>query len=356
MKKRITLEFVKLSFETNGYILLSNEYKNAKTHLNAICTQGHSVSITWDAFKMGRRCARCSKRKVTFEDVEKYASSHCYKLLSTNYEGAKKKLMFQCPKSHTFLMNWDNFKHNERRCPECQGLKRWNYEEVNEYFRKRGYVLLSKVYENVNQSLKYICPNGHVSFTTLNKFKNAQHGCDYCGGSKKLTLKFVSVLFAKEGLLLLEKEYVNAGTRMKFKCSCGNIDTVTYRKFMWAVEGKNPKRKCWECMIPDWHYTLNEEERIKARKYPKYYQWVKEVKERDNYTCQCCGYSGSQVVAHHLDGYSWCKEKRTDVNNGVTLCTICHEAFHSRYGFKNNTNRQYYDFRLSVEENSEWNG
>ncbi|WP_413304429.1 HNH endonuclease signature motif containing protein [Bacillus sp. 1P10SD] len=344
MKKRINIEFVSKFFESKEYKLLSKEYINAKTHLSALCSKGHTVSITWDAFKNGRRCAKCSKRKVTIEDVKEHACSVGYELISNNYINAKVNLIFRCPKGHTFPMTWNNFKNNGRRCPDCQGLRRWSYEEVKAYFNERGYLLLSKTYKNVNQKLKFLCPEGHKSVTTFNKFKNAEHGCDYCGGSKRLTLKFVRNLFKKEGLNLLEDEYMNAGTPMKFECTCGNIDTVTYRRFMWAGEGKNPKRKCWKCMIPDWHYTLNEEERIKERKYPEYYRWVKEVKERDDYTCDCCGYIGLDVVAHHLDGYSWCKEKRTDVNNGVTLCTNCHDEFHSKYQIKNNTKAQYLDF------------
>lgn len=97
-------------------------------------------------------------------------------------------------------------------------------------------------------------------------------------------------------------------------------------------------------MIPEWFNTLNEDEKIKSRKYPEYYDWIKNVKNRDDFTCEICKYKGEDIVAHHLDGYSWCKERRTDIDNGVTLCKSCHDEFHSMYGFKNNTESQYLEF------------
>ena len=349
MKKALSYEFVKSYIENEGYTLLSNEYSRAKEYLEVRCPTGHVFSITWDAFKgspsqKGRRCAKCSNRKVELVDVINYAKSRGYKLLSQKYINAKTKMDFECPFGHTFPMTWDNFKNNNRSCPECQGLRRWSIEEVRKYFSSRGYTLLTSVYLNVTQRLKYRCPKGHISYTNFNKFKNEEHGCDNCGGSKKLELSFVKAEFAKAGLVLLEKEYKNAGTPMWFICPCGNIDKVDYRRFKWSAEGKNPKRKCSKCMIPDWYYTLNEEERIKERKYPEYHAWVKKVKERDEYTCKCCNYKGDAVNAHHLDGYSWCKEKRTDIENGVTLCSVCHSEFHQIYGFKMNTKEQYFEF------------
>lgn len=87
------------------------------------------------------------------------------------------------------------------------------------------------------------------------------------------------------------------------------------------------------------------EERIVERKYVDYYKWRKQVYERDNYTCQCCGDSkGGNLVAHHILNYTEHKELRTDVNNGITLCNKCHKEFHDTYGYKNNNEEQLNKF------------
>lgn len=96
---------------------------------------------------------------------------------------------------------------------------------------------------------------------------------------------------------------------------------------------------------PNYKIEKTEEEREVGRLIEGYGVWRKHVYERDNYTCQCCGDDrGGNLTAHHLDGYSWCKEKRTDVENGITLCEKCHKQFHKEYGNFNNTKQQFVEY------------
>lgn len=96
---------------------------------------------------------------------------------------------------------------------------------------------------------------------------------------------------------------------------------------------------------PNYKPEITDEERESGRLIEGYGVWRKSVYERDNFTCQTCGDNkGGNLVAHHLDAYSWCKDKRTDVNNGVTLCEECHNNFHNKYGRVKNTKQQYLEF------------
>lgn len=96
---------------------------------------------------------------------------------------------------------------------------------------------------------------------------------------------------------------------------------------------------------PNYNPNKTDEERLYCRLLEGMTPFKKGVYERDNYTCQCCGDSkGHNLVAHHLDGYNWCREKRTDVNNGITLCDKCHKEFHHIYGYKDNTKIQFDEF------------
>ena len=97
---------------------------------------------------------------------------------------------------------------------------------------------------------------------------------------------------------------------------------------------------------PNYKPDKTDNEREAGRIIPGYKEWVKAVYEKDRYTCQRCGDNrGGNLNAHHLDGYSWCKEKRTDISNGVTLCEKCHLEFHRTYGYNNNTKEQFYKFK-----------
>ena len=96
---------------------------------------------------------------------------------------------------------------------------------------------------------------------------------------------------------------------------------------------------------PSYNSNLTDEDREDRRLCEGYSKWVYSVKENANFTCDICGQHGYDLISHHLDSYNWCKEKRTDVSNGVCLCTKCHKEFHRRYGQGNNTKEQYIEFK-----------
>jgi len=78
-----------------------------------------------------------------------------------------------------------------------------------------------------------------------------------------------------------------------------------------------------------------------------YGSWVADVLARDDYRCVLCGRGRPDVElnAHHLDNYHDFEERRTDVNNGATLCLDCHGDFHRKYGRKGTTEAHFEAFR-----------
>lgn len=95
----------------------------------------------------------------------------------------------------------------------------------------------------------------------------------------------------------------------------------------------------------NWNPNRTHEQRVAERKTYEVSVWRKEVFERDNYTCKCCGYDkGNILVAHHMYSYHEYEKLRTEVSNGVTLCDKCHKEFHSKYGYGNNTKEQFEEF------------
>ena len=62
----------------------------------------------------------------------------------------------------------------------------------------------------------------------------------------------------------------------------------------------------------------------------KYEEWVKKVKERDNYTCQICKKylkdgNVHNIQAHHILAKTTYPELKFDINNGITLCYYDHK-------------------------------
>ena len=89
--------------------------------------------------------------------------------------------------------------------------------------------------------------------------------------------------------------------------------------------------------------------RERYRECADYRNWREAVFNRDCYTCQCCGARNGDgkyiyLEAHHINNWASCKDKRYDVDNGITLCKDCHTSFHSIYGKKNNNEEQINEF------------
>lgn len=81
-----------------------------------------------------------------------------------------------------------------------------------------------------------------------------------------------------------------------------------------------------------------------VRNMPEYFIWRSRVFERDNWTCQTCRKRGVYLEAHHneelnkllkyfniknIDEARRCKEI-WDIDNGVTLCSSCHNLTKKR--------------------------
>ncbi len=56
--------------------------------------------------------------------------------------------------------------------------------------------------------------------------------------------------------------------------------------------------------------------------------WSKKVKKRDDYTCQLCG-TTDQIIAHHIKDARDYPELVVDIDNGQTLCRVCHIKLHN---------------------------
>jgi len=155
--KRLTYDYVKSQFEKEGYTLLTKEYKNSRQKLEYICSNGHKHSITWNAWRQGKRCLYCAKnRKKTIEEIREAFEAEGYTLLTREYKNNRQKLEYICNKGHRSSMSIHSFESGHR-CPYCAGLARKTIEEIRKSFESEGYKLLTKEYKNSKQKLEYIC-------------------------------------------------------------------------------------------------------------------------------------------------------------------------------------------------------
>lgn len=165
-------------------------------------------------------------------------------------------------------------------------------------------------------------------------------------GSEAIKTQWINNPKRKKEQGELIKKHWGAGTPSRMKL-IKKMNTIEYKeKSRVAKLGKNnPMYGVTGENHPHWNPSLTNEERLLKRKIPQNYKWIRDVYERDNYTCQCCGYdNGGTLIAHHLNSWHWDKDNRFNIENGVTLCESCHHRFHKEYGYKDNTKEQFLEY------------
>jgi hypothetical protein len=226
-------------------------------------------------------------------------------------------------------------------------------EEYARLLDEKGFIALETVYKLRDCPLLECKKCGHIKRKNVQSTIHAGHGCAKCAGNERLTTAEFNEVVTKEapGYELLS-EVKGAFKKTKLRCDSGHEYEVNPADFI------HKGYRCPTCKFINmsgeghWNYNadLTQEERETMRAFPGYTAWQFDVKKRDDFACQCCGDKrGGNLVSHHLDGWSIAKEKRLDVDNGVTLCEDCHRDFHGKYGYGGNTNEQYTEWLASAE-------
>jgi 5-methylcytosine-specific restriction endonuclease McrA len=301
MAQKLEFSQVQKVFEERGFVLLEDSYVNSETPLRYRCECGNESQMSYKNVKKGRSCSECGKKKLskaktkfTIEYIRDYFQEHDCDLLSNEYKPSrdktKDKLEYVCSCGSHAEISWYQAFHSGTNCGNCRSLR-------------------------------------------IGDIK------------RKYSLDDVRELFAEQGKLLLETEFKNSLSPMRYICKCGNESHTNLNNFF---KGKD----CYQCrnekiseLMKDPEIT--DEERALRRTLRENKSWRLEVYERDNYTCQCCGKRGTKLNAHHVFNFADNPDVRTSADNGVTLCINCHKDFHKQYGVRNTDDKQLSEFLSS---------
>ena len=359
-KTKNTFKNIKQYFKEHDCELLETEYINANTPMKYECDCGNTdCKITFNRFQQGGRCKRCGlkkmadKIKLTFKEVQQYFEDHDCELFETEYKNCNTKMRYRCScGNEKCKITFASFKAGSR-CKRC-GLKkmadkrRLEFKDVYKYFEDHDCELLETEYKNCETPMKFRCICGNKKCKiTFHSFKKGTR-CKRCmkhGSTKKLTYEEVQQYFEDHDCELLEKEYKNANTKMKYRCDCGNEKCkITLGHF------KNGKR-CMECSIKrrsgknayNYNFNLTDKERNDRRDSPENKKWRKDVYEKNNFICQYCN-KGGKLIAHHIESYRDNEELRLIISNGITFCEEHHIEFHKEYGYGHNNRKQLEEY------------
>jgi len=172
--------------------------------------------------------------------------------------------------------------------------------------------------------------------------------CDECGKERLLSYSNYNILCKNCAAKTDEKKEKISKIHKGRKCGeetktkmrennwthCDRCDEIRLEISERMLGKNNPMFGKFGNKNPGWNPKLTDEERKKQHCVIGISRWRKEVKKRDNHTCQCCG-SKKLLHAHHINNFRDFKEQRTDVNNGITLCFECHNGrngIHAKHG------------------------
>ena len=113
--------------------------------------------------------------------------------------------------------------------------RKLTYEFVKGVFKEQGCELLETEYKNNNTKMRYRCSCGNKSKIIFNNFKKGQR-CQKCKSKKlanerKYIYEFVYNYFEEHGCKLLETNYKNNFTKMRYICDCGDIREISFACF-----------------------------------------------------------------------------------------------------------------------------
>ena len=270
MSKKLTIEYVRESFELEGYTLLSNEYINNRTKLEYRCNKGHRHSINWAMWNSGDRCPYCSKKiKLTLDEIRSSFESDGYTLISDEYKNNKQKLNFICPNGSKHSIRWNDWQQGHRCiCSLCDNRIKVTISEIRSEFEKEGYTLLSGSYKNIITKLNYVCPNGHKHSISWHDWQQGH------------------------------------------RCPCYVCQIEKYTKIAIAISGPGH---------PNWQGGKSFEQYCEAWKDKEY---KKDIRNRDENRClnpYCNSPDPSDLTIHHIN-YD---KKDCRPSNLITVCRSC---------------------------------
>ena len=193
------------------------------------------------------------------------------------------------------------------------------HEIIRKTFESSGCELLSEI--SLSKTMQYRCSCGQLSQIHWYNFKNGER-CRECSFVKskdnnpkrRAVAKMIHEYFQQNDCVLLETEYVNQTTPMKYICECGNTSTITWKSFRRGYRCKVcADMKIKNRFIPkgETHFrwnpdrgvvNLNRSVRSRAKNLLKRTLFGQ---MKDQTTFKMLGYTKEQLIHHITSQFNW---------------------------------------------------
>ena len=224
---------------------LSNVYKGNDEPMEWECSSGHRWKATPHNVKKGTWCPVCAGTiPLRIEEMQRIAEERGGRCLSTKYENAQSKLLWECAEGHQWEATPGMIK-SRTWCPKCgkessAAAQRLSIREMQRLADARGGQCLSKVYINSMSKLLWECAEGHTWKASPQGIRSGTW-CPYCGrkssaDKRRLTLKEMHETAKSRGGRCLSIEFNDVHTKLVWQCANGH---------QWEAVPSNIKRGSW---------------------------------------------------------------------------------------------------------------
>lgn len=190
-------------------------------------------------------------RAVALLEMKELAKSRGGECLSTEYQDLYTKLKWRCSQGHEWSATAHGAVYSKAWCPKCAGVARLSLADAQAAAKSRGGEVLSLEYINATTKMRWRCGRGHEWLATLGSIK-AGSWCAVCAGKARLTIEEMRALAAEHGGACLSPEYTNLSTKLHWRCANGHE--------WWSAPG-NIKAGSW---CPTCGRAISERKRSQA--------------------------------------------------------------------------------------------
>lgn len=261
-----------------------------------------------------------NKTKLDIKFVKRSFESKGFTILTDKYVNNSTKMDYVCPSGHKHGMSWSSWLQGVG-CPHCSKTAKYTYEHILFKFEKENYKLVSKEYKNSSTKLHYVCPVGHEGDVRWHAWNILGQRCKKCyNDSRKIDFTLIKNSFTSVGYTLLSKEYIDANTLLDYKCPSNHIHRITWGH--WSCGVRCPTCHSisrFGAGHPNWQGGISYEPYCQIWKDKEYKE---DIKIRDGYKClnPCCDSKNpNNLVIHHID-YD---KKNCSPDNLITVCRAC---------------------------------
>ncbi|PAV30314.1 hypothetical protein CIL05_07540 [Virgibacillus profundi] len=379
---RLSFEVIEGYFSVLGLTIVDdlNNYKNTKTKFTAIDKDGYKVFMTVNSAKNSKGYRKFDKSNpYTIDNIKLWLilNDPDYELLSTEYCGTDEKYtwrMISRPDLEPFRTTWTDFKSDGNRHPDLGRQrsadgKRRKPDQVKRDIDKRLEESYPDWLLDEGEEFKYrTAKSPYLNFTHKLGYKS-QTTYAQVHSEVLRTLVLFHPSYPETSIHNMElwthlnskyemvkgQEYTEYRGKYKFICDIHNEFTNNFSTVYSYNTG------CQDCISeahygegnPNWKPFITDEERenrhTREMYVDGYARWRTDSLKRDAYSCQICGHT-EELVVHHKDGFHWNVDRRADLSNSVTLCSTCHDDFHTQYGYFYNTEEQFNEYFTDMQK------